>query len=300
VHEHTAVTRVEPFHGGFRVDTEAGRWHARNVVIATGDSAIPRVPTAAASVPTFLHQIHANRYRNRAVLSRGGVLVFGAGPSGQQIAAELRRTGRAVILAIGRHARMIRRSRGRDIFAWLNDLGDLDETLDEVHDPIAAKQTPSFALIGANGGDQLDLAVLHGLGVTVTGRFERFAGALALFASDLQEAITDAERRMRRVLDRIDDHIEPRPQAALAARPRPRRPRRAPGRPHGDRSRIGRHLVIWATGYRREYPWLHVPVLDDNGEIVHASPSRTGSSTSPPGHCAASHRPTLAGDKLST
>jgi putative flavoprotein involved in K+ transport len=27
--------------------------------------------------------------------------------------------------------------------------------------------------------------------------------------------------------------------------------------------------VIWATGYRRAYPWLRVPILDDVGEISH-------------------------------
>jgi len=27
--------------------------------------------------------------------------------------------------------------------------------------------------------------------------------------------------------------------------------------------------VIWATGYRRAYPWLCVPVLDAHGEITH-------------------------------
>ena len=27
--------------------------------------------------------------------------------------------------------------------------------------------------------------------------------------------------------------------------------------------------VIWATGYRRAYPWLRVPVLDASGEIEH-------------------------------
>ena len=26
---------------------------------------------------------------------------------------------------------------------------------------------------------------------------------------------------------------------------------------------------MWATGFRREYPWLDVPVLDGRGEIVH-------------------------------
>jgi putative flavoprotein involved in K+ transport len=26
--------------------------------------------------------------------------------------------------------------------------------------------------------------------------------------------------------------------------------------------------VVWATGYRRAYPWLHVPVLNRAGEII--------------------------------
>ena len=35
--------------------------------------------------------------------------------------------------------------------------------------------------------------------------------------------------------------------------------------------------VIWATGYRRAYPWLHVPVLDKTGEIRH----RRGATAAP-------------------
>jgi hypothetical protein len=31
----------------------------------------------------------------------------------------------------------------------------------------------------------------------------------------------------------------------------------------------GISTIVWATGYRREYPWLHVPVLDSRGEIMH-------------------------------
>jgi putative flavoprotein involved in K+ transport len=27
--------------------------------------------------------------------------------------------------------------------------------------------------------------------------------------------------------------------------------------------------VIWATGHRRSYPWLHVPTVVADGEIVH-------------------------------
>ena len=60
------------------------------------------------------------------------MLVVGAGPSGQQLAAELRRAGRQVVLAVGRHARMPRRYRGRDIWHWLTELGSLEDTLADV------------------------------------------------------------------------------------------------------------------------------------------------------------------------
>jgi putative flavoprotein involved in K+ transport len=31
----------------------------------------------------------------------------------------------------------------------------------------------------------------------------------------------------------------------------------------------GIHTVLWATGYRRDYSWLKVPVVDAAGEIRH-------------------------------
>jgi putative flavoprotein involved in K+ transport len=37
-----------------------------------------------------------------------------------------------------------------------------------------------------------------------------------------------------------------------------------------DLRRNGIRTVVWATGYRRSYPWLNVPsALDQRGEIVH-------------------------------
>jgi putative flavoprotein involved in K+ transport len=36
--------------------------------------------------------------------------------------------------------------------------------------------------------------------------------------------------------------------------------------------------IIWATGYRPEYPWLHLPVLDAKGRVRH-----DGGVTSVPG-----------------
>jgi putative flavoprotein involved in K+ transport len=270
VHEHVTVRAVERSGAAFRVDTDGGSWQARNVVVATGDSADPRIPPVAASAPRDLLQIHTNRYRNPAALPPGGILVVGAGPSGQQIAAELRRAKRPVVLAVGRHARMMRRYRGHDIFHWLRELGDLERTIDEVPDPAASTRTPSLPLTGANGGEQLDLAELDQLGVTIAGRLERFDGSRAVFSRDLQATVGDADRRMHRVLDRIDDHIE----QAHAGR-WPYGPDRVAdvalpaGPPSLDLAADRISTVIWATGYRRIYPWLRLPVLDRNGEIAH-------------------------------
>ena len=118
--------------GGFRVGTDSGAWNADNVVLATGYADEPLVPAVAAAAPDGLIQLHSSRYRSPGRMPPGGVLIVGAGPSGQQLAAELRRTGRRVVLAVGRHARMPRRYRGHDIWHWLTEMGSLEHTLADV------------------------------------------------------------------------------------------------------------------------------------------------------------------------
>jgi putative flavoprotein involved in K+ transport len=270
VHEHVTVTSVTRPGRRFQVETSDGRWRARNVVVATGDSAEPRVPALAAAAPRELVQLHANRYRNPGALPDGGVLVVGAGPSGLQIAAELRRAGREVVLAVGRHARVPRRYRGRDVWHWLDGIGDLEQTIEELPNPAASKRAPSLGLSGAHGGERLDLGVLHELGVTVAGRLESFDAGRAVFADDLQAEIDDAERRLLRLLDRIDAHVEQTDGGRrLPGADRPPTIRVPAGPASLDLAQDGISTVIWATGYRREYPWLHVPVLDTDGEVVH-------------------------------
>jgi putative flavoprotein involved in K+ transport len=267
VRELVEVLAVERHDDGFRVRTDAGTWRARNVVVATGDAAEPRVPAAGAAAPSRLRQMHASHYWSPEGLPSGGVLVIGAGPSGQQIAAELRRAGRRVVLAVGRHARAPRRYRGRDIWWWLKELGHLEQTLDELPNPAASLHAPSVVVTGANGGEQLDLAVLDRLGVTIAGRLLRFEEGRAVFADDLETSVADAERRLRRLLDQIDAHVD---EVATEIRLERLPDVRLPSPPcELDLAAAGISTVIWATGYRREYPWLHVPVLGAAGEIEH-------------------------------
>jgi putative flavoprotein involved in K+ transport len=267
VHEGTGVELVRRTRRGYHVATGGRDWHARNVVVATGDCDVPRFPAAAAATPAIVERLHASQYRRPDQLPDGGVLVVGAGPSGQQLAAELRRDGRDVVIATGRHARMPRTYRGRDVFAWLHDTGRLDVHVDDVRDVAAARRAPSFPVSGARGGESLGLDRLALMGAVVAGRLEGFAGRHALFGADLPRELDDADRRLRRTLAQIDAYAEREGSSAAPAEwPEPVALPAGPARLElGD----GIRTVLYATGFARVYPWLDVPVLDAAGELVH-------------------------------
>lgn len=269
------VTAVERHGGRFRVATERDEWHAPNVVLASGCEH-PALPSAAATLPPGVHALHSSEYRSPGDLPPGAVLVVGAGPSGQQIARELRRSGRHVVLAAGRHARGVRRYRGRDLFHWLHAVGRLHQTVEEMRDPEAARRSPSLPVSGAHGGEELDLGTLAREGVVVTGRLEGFARGRAGFAGDLPANVAWADVRLRRLLEGIDRHAaagaRPRgPLAAAAAAPAERiAPVKLPPAPASlDLGAHGIGTVLWATGFHRRHPWLHVPATGPRGELRH-------------------------------
>ncbi|MDH4118063.1 MAG: NAD(P)-binding domain-containing protein [Acidimicrobiia bacterium] len=266
VSENTEVTGVYPLHPGFRVETTSGRYEARNVVIATGHSADPKIPGLADSLDPGIRQLHSSQYRNPDDLGEGGVLVVGAGASGIQIASELAGAGRRVVLSAGRHARAVRAYRGKDLWWWLDRLGSLDETVDDVPDVEASRRTPSLGLTGS-GGD-IDLGTLDRAGVTVAGRVVTGDASVVRFGTNLEEDVSTADRRLRRLLDRFDaqaamEGLDP----FLEPPSRPTPVRLPPAASELDLS-SGFGTVLWATGYCRRYPWLHVDVLDASGDVI--------------------------------
>lgn len=254
---------------GYILRTSGGTLAVRAVVIATGDCGVPAVPPAAMDVPDGIHQLVPQRYHSPSALPEGGVLVIGASASGVQIADELARAGRSVTLAVGRHVRVPRTHRGRDIMAWLDEAGILDERAEAVPDIAAARRQPSFQLLGSPERRPLDLASLAGAGVRLAGHVAGIDGPKVVFADDLAGTVERAERKLDALLARIDAFAAAR-EGAAPPPPAPRPAVPVDGAPRLDLAaeRVG--TIVWATGYRRAYPWLRVPVLDGRAEIAHA------------------------------
>jgi putative flavoprotein involved in K+ transport len=269
VQSQTSVERVEQFLDGYRIVTDRGTWTARDVVIATGATDQPFVPPAGRALAPSIHQLVPTRYRAPAGVSPGGVLVVGASASGVQIADELARDGRDVVLAVGAHTRGVRRYRGRDIFRWLEDTGRNDTPLSAVADPAAAPRAPSLQVVGGPRPREVDLPSLQERGIRLAGRLVAARGTEVEFADDLPQNSERADAQLDRLLRSFDEYAErtglrdldpaePVAPVRLAARP----PRRLDL--HAERITT----VVWATGYRRDYSWLAVPVLDPRRELV--------------------------------
>ena len=266
----TTVTSIRPDGGGYLVQTDRGTWRAPTVVLACGAGVIADVPQPLAQqVPAGI-TLSTATYRNPAGLPDGGVLVVGASAGGIQIAEELHRSGRPVTLAVGEHVRMPRIYRGRDILWWMDAAGLLDERYDQVPDLQRARNLPSMQLVGTPQRATLDLNALSALGVRLVGRLAAIRDGTALFSGSLPNVCALADLKLDRLLDTIDGWAA---RAGIDGNQPPQRfaPTEVPAPVALSVDlRAGEIAsIVWATGYRPELSWLHVPVLDRKGRVVH-------------------------------
>jgi putative flavoprotein involved in K+ transport len=273
------VTAVRRTDDGYLVTTSGGDFACQTVVIASGACNRPAVPALSEKVPASVAQFTTFGYREPGQLPDGGVMVVGASATGVQLAAELQRSGRPVTLSVGEHTRLPRIYRGRDVLWWMDAAGVWDQRYDELADLDRARRLPSPQLVGTPGHSTLDLNALTELGVELVGRWAMVRDGRALFSGGLRNVFSLADLKAGRLLDTFDEWALTSGRDGEFGAPERMEPTRVPAS-----SRLQLDLgsgeiasVLWATGYRPDYSWLDVPVVDSKGHLEHDGGVVTGS-----------------------
>jgi putative flavoprotein involved in K+ transport len=176
-----------------------------------------------------------------------------------------------VTLSVGEHVRLPRTYRGRDVLWWMEHSGVWNQRYDEIDDLTRARRLPSPQLVGTPERTTLDLNALGGAGVQLVGRLSAIRDGRALFSGGLRNQFALADLKMERLLDTFDVWAAHHGVPSDVAPPERFEPTRVP-----DSSPLTLDLtsgriasVLWATGFRPDYSWLDVPVVDQKGHLRH-------------------------------
>jgi putative flavoprotein involved in K+ transport len=271
VRTHTTVTRVQRTDAGYDVATTTGDLRCRTIVIASGACNVPIVPALGNAVPPSIRCFTPFSYRNPSDLPDGGVLVVGASATGVQLADEIIRSGRPVTLSVGEHVRLPRTYRGRDVLWWMDASGVWNQRYTEIDDLMRVRRLPSPQLIGTLERATLDLNALSSAGAGIVGRLSAVRDGQALFSGGLRNQFALADLKMNRLLGTFDEWARSHARDAEVGPPERFEPTRAPASStlKLDLRTGAIRSIVWATGFRPDYSWLDLPVIDDKGHLRH-------------------------------
>jgi putative flavoprotein involved in K+ transport len=259
------VFTVKATGNGYTVETTAGTFRGKNVVVATGLYQKPRIPRFNGALSPDITQLHSDSYRNPDSLPAGAVLVVGSAQSGAQIAEELYQSGRKVYLSVSRSGRVPRRYRGKDINWWSTTLGLYERTVDQLSSP-REKFGGKPHISGTQGGHTLNLHQFASDGVILLGRVTELDGATVRLARELHKNLAAADQWEANLVARIDSYIEKHgltiPQDIL---PQFTAGFEQPERDELDLRQANIRSVIWATGYSFDFSMVRLPVFDADG-----------------------------------
>lgn len=248
--------------GGFRLATSEGELRAAEVVVATGAYQKAHRPAHGGDPPGGLTVIDAEDYRNPGQLAAGPVLVVGSGQTGCQLADDLLRDGREVLLACGRAPWLPRRCDGIDVVTWLARTPWFEMSLDGLPSP-AARLAANVQLTGRDGGVDLHYRTLQAAGVRLAGRLLGFDGRRALLADDLAASVAFGDARHADVA-RLMAETLPRGGHPVPELPPPTP--FDPGDPPLEVDLTGFAAVVFTSGFRPDYRrWVKLDAFDEMG-----------------------------------
>jgi putative flavoprotein involved in K+ transport len=150
--------------------------------------------------------------------------------------------------------------------------GVLDERYDQVDDIARARRVPSLQLAGTPDRSTLDLNALSDIGVKLTGRLAGITSdGKAQFSGSLRNMCALSDLKMRRLLELLDEWASASGVDGTVDPPDRLPPTRVEDAPPlgMDLVKSGIRTIVWASGYRPDYSWLELPVLDRKGYITH-------------------------------
>ena len=242
---------------------------ARAVVIATGHCDTPLVPALAQRAA----RRHRRSSRRRSTATRRSCPQAACWSSARRPPAcssptRLQRAGTArCTLAVGRHTRVPRRYRGRDILWWLDAHGRARRDGDRgLRPPGVARRSRRSSWSDGPTAPRSTCGTLQAAGVRVVGPAasrRRHASCTSTTISSRRPSQPTSSWRgccsaridaLRATAGRRTagppEPFAPHWRALVDAAPTPR-----PATPAASAA------SLWATGFRRDYPWLQVPVL---------------------------------------
>jgi putative flavoprotein involved in K+ transport len=265
--------------GEFLVKTRTGEqteesYLSRSVVIASGSQNNPKIPALRARLPNGITQLHTATYRSPEALPPEAVVVVGSAQSGCQIAEDLAAAGRKVYLCTGKVGRAPRRYRGRDILEWWIDSQFLKVPLASLEDKsISRAPQPQASGLGRHG-HSLSLQYLARQGVVILGRLLEVESGTLILSDEATGNVHYADAFSQRLKDNVDAYLA---KAGFAPPPLEDDPADLPD-PGAECVSPLRRLdlaaanvstVIWATGFKMDFRWIDLPVLDAEGAAVH-------------------------------
>ncbi|MEO1621394.1 MAG: MSMEG_0569 family flavin-dependent oxidoreductase [Cyanobacteria bacterium J06632_3] len=253
----------------YDVETSVGHCSADQIVIATGGYHRPKYPRMAERLPAEITQLHSSEYKFPDDLEDGAVLVVGTGQSGCQIAEDLHIAGRQVHLCVGGAPRSPREYRGKDVVAWLDELGYYDIPIEEHPQKETVRTKTNHYVTGRGGGREIDLRQFATEGMKLYGRLDDIWGHQLTLRDDLKQNLDQADGVAESIKRTIDAYIEKNQISAPAELHY-----NPVWEPHNiplsiDLAAEKITTVIWATGYHMDFSWIEVPAFDGKGYPTH-------------------------------
>ena len=165
--------------------------------------------------------------------------------------------------------RTARRYRGKDVVAWLDEMGYYDKPIHEHPLKERFRAKANHYVTGRDGGRDIDLRKLATEGMQLYGRLKDINGTLLKFAEDLKQNLDQADSVAESIKNTIDKFID---SAGIEAPAEERyRPLWEPSNQvlELDYMAAGIRTVIWSVGYRTDYSWIEIPIFDGKGYPSH-------------------------------